>query len=312
MRKFYARVVFGPDDTTVGSPLPTMEDEISDLLDVTEVVEPVGDAPSGEEGSVPEAPSGDNPSGESVTPTPEVTPSEADPGVGEIPSPAGEVVPTPSATLTGDGELVALKAQIATLQSLVEKLSSGVAPTPTVTTPPTVPIPASAAVAVATPDAILEDFLSKIDYDKTMETKESFIDFMKQFAGAIRNSTSEHVLTAVPNVVGSYVNRQSAMRDIAKQFYGEHPNLKPVKVFVGNVANEVAAEHPEWNVVQVLSEAATRAYTTLGIAKEVKKQEQADAAKPTKPSLPGGSQSVKSKPAPSGGLIDEINDLISD
>lgn len=198
-------------------------------------------------------------------------------------------IPAPSV------ELETLKSQIGALTALVEKLSGGdkkveIPPIPTI--------------------GKLEDFFKDLDFDSAMESKENFIKFMASFAETIQNSTKQDVLTAVPNYMGEYVTKQASLKDIREKFDSDHPNLTPVKRYVGSVAESISTEHPDWTVGQVLDEAAKKSYETLGISQT--KVETPSLKTVKKPSLPGGTGGIKVKAPVSGGLMDEINELISD
>lgn len=151
--------------------------------------------------------------------------------------------------------------------------------------------------------------LGDFDFDEIMESKDSFVKFISNVMSVAKEQAKQEMLTSIPNVVGSFVQRQASMRDVATAFYEKYPELKKVKRYVSTVANEVSAEHPDWTIVQVLDEAAGRAKEVLQLQGVAQSAEKKAAAKPT---LPGGSKGSRSTLAPSTGLQKEIDDLISD
>ena len=249
---------------------------------------------------------------ESDKPSDEVKPADVTPSGKEpveptktevVVPPTGEVV-TPSVTPTEPvSEVETLKKQIETLTTLVDTLSGGTKSTTAVETP--------AAEPVKIPE--LEDLFKDMDFDAVMESKENFIKFFKDAMAVVKEQAKQETLVNLPNVVGDFVQRQTSIRDVATEFYTTYPELKKVKQYVAHVANTVSAEQPEWNISQVLIEAAKRTKETLNLQAVVEDVsiEKTDTTK-HKPSLPGGTQSSKTPKAPSNGFQDEINDLITD
>lgn len=251
------------------------------------------------------------------TDAPEVTPSLDTPAEekpsGEEPAKEvtsevvvqAEVLTVPD---TPTSEVDPRDAQIAALTELVNKLSGGTStPTPEVK-------PESANLHVKAPPVeipSLDSLLETVDFDAIMEDKAKFVEFFKSAMSAVREDTVQRTLTNIPQVVGTFVQRQATLKDIATEFYGAHPELKRVKPFVSHTANAVAAEHADWNIAQVLNEAAIRVKEALQLKGEVVEAEKVAATKP-KPSLPGGSQGAKGPGKPSSGLQSEIDDLIND
>jgi hypothetical protein len=266
---------------------------IADLFDTTEV------APTSTEATIPTEPA-----------TSEVTPPAPVADVkptGEEPAKetSGEVVPATPEVIppVAVDEVTALKTQVTTLTELVDKLSGPKESTPTAPVAETTTAPIKVVG--------LEDIFKDLDFDAVMESKENFMKFMIDTMTVVKEQTKQETLTAIPNVVGSFVQRQAGLRDVAMEFYSKYPELKRVKQYVGHVANEVHAEHPDWNISQVVEEAAKRTKETLNIQAAVEEGEKKETVKP-KPSLPGGSTGARTPKAPSTGFQDEINDLITD
>ena len=268
-------------------------DAVVDNTDTPSTIE--SDKPSDEVKPADVTPSGKEP----------VEPTKAEvvvPPTGEVVTPS--VTPTAPTTTTPElSEVEALKKQIETLTTLVDTMSGTAKVAPTTTETP--------AVEVKIPE--LEDLFKDMDFDSVMESKENFVKFFKDAMAVVKEQTKQETLVNIPNVVGSFVQRQASIRDVATEFYGKYPELKRVKQYVAHVANTVSAEQPEWNISQVLEEAAKRTKETLNLQAivEDKGKDDSSTSKP-KPSLPGGTQSSKTPKAPSNGFQDEINDLITD
>ena len=215
--------------------------------------------------------------------------------------PAGDVV----APVVETPEVDPRDAQIAALTEMVNKLSIGNLPATTEVTKDTTPSP------VKIPTTTLDSLLESVDFDEIMESKQKFVEFMRTAFSTLREDTVQKTLTNIPQVVGTFVQRQATLRDVATQFYTTYPELKRVKPFVTHTANAVSAEHPDWNITQVLEESATRVKDMLQLKSEVMAEEKTGATK-SKPTLPGGSQGAKGPVKPSSGLQSEIDDLIND
>ena len=252
--------------------------------------------------------SADKPS--DAAPATDVTPSGKDPvestTATEPPAttvPEGATPTAPTTTTPELSEVEALKKQIETLTTLVDTMSGTAKVAPTTTETP--------AVEVKIPE--LEDLFKDMDFDAVMESKENFVKFFKDAMAVVKEQAKQETLVNLPNVVRDSVQRQTSIRDVATEFYTTYPELKKVKQYVAHVANTVSAEQPEWNISQVLEEAAKRTKETLNLQAivEDKGKDDSSTSKP-KPSLPGGTQSSKTPKAPSNGFQDEINDLITD
>ena len=209
-------------------------------------------------------------------------------------TPTKVVVPTVKEVVPPD-EITTLKAQIESLQALVDKLA---APTPKVEEPP-----------VPTKSKDLAEILQDVDFDSVMESKENFSKFFLTAMEAVQEQTAQKILSSIPNIVGSHVQRQSTLRDVATEFYTRYPELKRVKRYVGTVANEIYAANPEMTLGQVMEEAARVAKETLNIQAEVVGREKRDA---TKPALPGSGGGARVSVKPISKLQGEIDDILND
>jgi hypothetical protein len=301
MRKLYdltSGVVFSPDEPAGGT---VTDEEISEFLsDDTPTEESAESGEGGEETPPGEGGESEEEGGKPTEEPPSDEP-KGDAGTGE----EGKVEPkggeaTPAATPVVDeepkDELSLLRKQVETLQGLVNDLAG------TKSKPAEAP---TEEVPQVTVDAMLES----MDFDDVMKDKESFVKFLVQYANVIKTEAAQQTLTSIPSVVGSVVHRQTSLREVANAFYATHPELKPVKQYVGRVANEISAAEPELTIQQVLDKAAIKVKETLNLQAIVQAQEKKAAGKP---SLPGGSRGAKGKTGPSTGLQSEIDEFITD
>lgn len=305
-----SRICFDNDEAlAAGSGQPT-EEEIAEVID--EGVEESGETGDGEpeSGETPaESPAGDNekethPTDGEELPTETSSGEEpagqesADESEEGEPPIEGEVVPAESSD-----ELTTLRTQVESLTKIINDLAGG--------DKPVAPISEETPTGEAVPvDATVEKLLETMDFDQVMDKKESFVKFFLDAMEVVKAETVQQTLLSIPQVVGSVVHRQASLRDVAMTFYTTHPELKPVKQYVGKVATQISAENPEWDIQQVFEETAKKVKDTLNILDVVQKTEKKEVTKP-KPALPGVT-SVRNPSKPSGGLQSEIDDLIND
>ncbi|MCK5021265.1 MAG: hypothetical protein KAS32_29915, partial [Candidatus Peribacteraceae bacterium] len=201
-------------------------------------------------------------------------------------------------------ELEKVTAQNAILVAELEKASSPVAP---------VKETAAEETEVVPPPTDLNELFEGIDFDKVIESKENFVGFLKNFAERIHNNAVQASMTNIPGVVGGFVSRQNAMKDVAKEFYSVYPELKPVKGYASKVANEVHAENPDMKIGDVLTETAKRVKATLNLV-AAKEKEESTTGRKRKPGLPGTDSATptRSGKKTSKGLQDDIDDFLDD
>ncbi len=131
--------------------------------------------------------------------------------------------------------------------------------------------PAKAETAVVAAEPLKTDFFGEWKFDDIVESHESLQKFLGEFAGKVVTVARESVLKELPSTVSTMTSQQIEARQHVESFYGEHPQLASVKPFVAQVVSTVAAEHADWELPQVLDEAAKRAYTSLGLKRQVEK-----------------------------------------
>ena len=111
-------------------------------------------------------------------------------------------------------------------------------------------------------------------FDDIIADEASFKKFLVDFGTKIRTVTKESILKELPQTVTKLTTEQIETRKIVTKFYDSNVELQSVKPFVAQITNQVASEHPDWTLPQVLEETAQRSYKALGLKKKVEEQTQ--------------------------------------
>ncbi len=132
--------------------------------------------------------------------------------------------------------------------------------------------------------------------------------FLKKVMNQTQQDSVEKALRSTPKVVGSFINRKRVIEKARETFYNNNPQLTKVKSYVVNVANDVAAENPEWDLTQVMDEAAKQSYKALGLKRAVQKKEKERERK--KPAFVKGGKGGR-KPVPKKTVLEkQINEIL--
>lgn len=86
------------------------------------------------------------------------------------------------------------------------------------------------------------------------------------------NVAKENVLRELPQTINHNVKNAVAVSRAVDAFYTDNQDLTGVKRTVASVANEVYAEHPDWDFMKVMIEAGERSRKLLGIHKATMSQ----------------------------------------
>lgn len=139
------------------------------------------------------------------------------------------------------------------------------------------------------------DFVGEKDLDTILASKEEFNKFLSGIVNSTMNTTIENVYRNLPQVVSSQVTQQTSLKTYVDEFYKENADLLSVRKTVSAVANEVAAEQPDYGIEQIFKETEIRTRKMLGLKKVALEEdlEQKPFVKPPgrKPALPGKSGS---------------------
>ena len=117
-----------------------------------------------------------------------------------------------------------------------------------------------------------ETLFGEWKFDDIIADEESFKKFLTEFGTKIRTVTKESILKELPQTVTKLTTEQIETRKIVTEFYDANTELQSVKPFVAQITNQVASEHPDWTLPQVLEETAQRSYKALGLKKKVEEQ----------------------------------------
>lgn len=108
-----------------------------------------------------------------------------------------------------------------------------------------------------------------VDLDELLDSKEKLnallnVVYKKAQEDAVKMA-QEGTLTSIPRVVLAQVQQQLTIRKTIDGFFEENNDLLAVRKTVGAIANEVAAEHPDWTMPAVLTEAGKKTREVLGL-----------------------------------------------
>lgn len=198
-------------------------------------------------------------------------------------------------------ELTALKEQNAKLLAMMEQFAEGKLAVAEPKKPVTEAAPATIAeVKEAIKDEVMEFLGPNDDIDEILANKSQTNTLLLKVLKAakpdveqLKTSIRQEILTTLPQVVLAQVQQQITLKKTVDDFMGAHEKLQPVRKTVGIIASQVASEHPEFTLEEVLKESAQRAYTTLGIKQGmVKRQLEKGGDKPSFVDTKGTRQKV--------------------
>lgn len=173
-------------------------------------------------------------------------------------------------------------------------------------TPPPKPVEEVAPKKPAVPRADAIGFVSNDEYEDVVTDPVRFNEALNRvYDQAIRYMTS-----SIPELVGNLVNRQANMRQLVDDFYKENSDLVPMKNYVGYVANELQAKHPDWPYDKLLNEVSVDVRKRLNTSKRAEQAEAAaQVARPAFAKKPGtkGRSAVEK---PLNELEGDISELI--
>ena len=194
-------------------------------------------------------------------------------GEGEAPQPQ-----EPAAPATPPDEMAQLREQnqklLERLQSLEgrapEKIDNGTSPTPTTSAPASTPDEPSAASPTQVPTLDFSktfeyDFIGDEDIDDIVSDKGRLNAMLARSAQMGAMMAVQAQQQSLPLTVRQQIQAQSTIDEIVKEFYTANSDLNPVKRTVGAVTQEIAVEHGDWTLPQILEEAAKKTRELLGL-----------------------------------------------
>lgn len=87
-------------------------------------------------------------------------------------------------------------------------------------------------------------------FDEVLKNKDNFNALLT----GVVNAAVERSLRLMPQLATQIVDQKVTMTNIVRDFYTDNKDLVPYKQFVGYTTNEVAAQHPDWTLTQILEE----------------------------------------------------------
>lgn len=173
---------------------------------------------------------------------------------------------------------------------------------------------------VVIPDPI--DFIGSDSLDSLLDTKEGLNKLLNIVYSAGMKANEQNIASSkteflqasleenakkLPELVTNFVNRQSTVNDMVRDFYGANEDLVTFKSTVAAAANQVHAENSDWTIDQVFNEAAVRTRTSLGLSPKA-----ANTNKERKPAFVDSKSSRSdTSDAKLSGVLKEIDDLIN-
>lgn len=273
-----------------------------------------GDAGAFEEGGEEVSDGDESAQAEAVTPEEEPTESaqpqedepqgEAQPVEGESDEqmqPAGQAQPEEP------DELQRLREQVAELTAKLQELTQAKPQTQPQTKPqetPTQEEPTQVEPA---------DFLGEVDPEDLITDKKAFNKVLVNVYEAAKQQAKAEVeaaMRSIPLAVQQTVQQYSALQDATRRFYEENPDLKQWSKAVAAVAEELQAQHPEWDLTTLFAETEKEARKRL----QLPKQKVQPAAQPQTGARPKGfARAPSSRPAPQpqlDGLAKELMEML--
>jgi hypothetical protein len=153
-------------------------------------------------------------------------------------------------------------------------------------------------------------------YDKMFEDKDTFKKILGDVAMKTAEVTAKRIYMGLPKIIDTMVYEKVGLNVRATKMYNEHPELKAHAAFVGQTANQLAKEHPDWNADKIFTELPGHVKTLLGIKTTAKRKD--EIAVRTRPGFAGRGSGVRPiTPENKGGgeqktgMASEIEDMIN-
>ena len=228
-----------------------------------------------------------------------------------VEKPVVEAKPAVAVVVEADAE-VSMAEQNKLLLQRIEELSGGVV---TPKSPVAAVEDASKAADTIKFDSIpdiVTDFVGDANIDDIVSDKKLFNEVLFKVAQATRENTIQTMLRSVPQIIAKQTENQSVIKSAVDEFFGANEDLKPVRKYLGAVANQIYSESPGKKLAEILDEAAVKTRTLLGLKKQAQKNVEASERK-RKPALVkkagGGGERGNDKPNTSE-LQKDINDTL--
>ena len=150
------------------------------------------------------------------------------------------------------------------------------------------------------------DFLQDLSIDELLSDSGKMNSVFHQIAKYAVKEALENMNISMPSMINSQVDDLLAVRDITSNFYKANEDLSNVRNVVKTCAEQVATEHSDWSVDQVLEESAKRTRQSLGLPDPASRSNMPSA---DKAGFAGGSKSKRTKTQKISALQQELDEL---
>ena len=113
------------------------------------------------------------------------------------------------------------------------------------------------------------------------------------------NTAVERALRLTPQVATQVVEQQMTLKSAIDNFYTDNADLKEHSKFVGYIANEITAQHPDWGLQQILQETEKESRDKLRLSR-IANGEVVQPGQPQSRRLPGVRTAVEPNPGFAG------------
>ena len=113
------------------------------------------------------------------------------------------------------------------------------------------------------------DSSETVDYLKDITMDDLDVDQLNKIFNTIaaqaRKEAETYLTTSASGLINTQLNDRLTSRDIATQFYDANQDLSNVRNVVKACAEQVAQEHEDWTIEQILKDSAVRTRKSLGM-----------------------------------------------
>ncbi len=268
---------------------------------------PPSEAPPAEPPVAPPATPPATPPGEEPPPVPPVTPP-VEPPVPPVEPPPTEP-PQPPPTMSAAEYEATISSLRTQLEEFAKKVMTPPQPPPPAAEPPKVgadgkPLPPTAPEPI--PLQPFQFIKNETEFDEILRSSENF---NKLLTGVLYKSV-ETMMRTVPKLITNLADQQFTTRTAITEFYQKNEDLIQSRAYVGMVADELAAQHPDWTLDKLMGELGGEVRTRLKMVSGTKPSTPPE-KKPSFAGTGGGGGNRQTVPQVKT-LQDEVNDLISD
>lgn len=100
-------------------------------------------------------------------------------------------------------------------------------------------------------------------FDEVMKDSNNFNALLT----TVVNTAVERSLRLMPQIATQLVDQQITLKTVVNDFYTDNKDLVPHKKYVGFVSDEIASQHPDWGIVQILQETEKEVRNRLRLAR---------------------------------------------